>query len=130
MAGYVWNGTPEPPKQAPERKPRKVPPAGQYCGTRTGFAIHKASGKDPCQPCREAENKYSREYRLKVHHGILSPATPFNPDACGTMRGYRRHLRHRITACQPCKDANAVFSLKWKETRRRKRAADRAAKQQ
>ena len=46
-----------------------------------------------------------------------APATPaaskptrsrgFDPDACGTMRGYKQHLRHREEACRNCKDACA-----------------------
>ena len=113
MAGYVWKGTPEPPKPAPKRKPRQQPPVGKYCGTRTGFAIHKQGGEKPCQPCRDAENAYSREYQRKVYNGILTPAAPFNPDACGTMPGYRRHRRRRVPVCEPCKAARKVYDAPY-----------------
>lgn len=36
--------------------------------------------------------------------------TTFNPDHCGTPKGYRQHHRHEQDACQPCKDAAAKAS--------------------
>lgn len=34
----------------------------------------------------------------------------FNPDKCGTLTGYRRHIKAKQPACQPCKTANAAAS--------------------
>lgn len=45
-------------------------------------------------------------------------ATTFNPDHCGTPKGYRQHRRHDQDACQPCKDAAAKASA---EQRARKK---------
>ena len=118
MAGYVWNGTPEPPKPPRPRTPRKQADVGTYCGTRTGYAIHKRGKEKACQPCKEAENAYSREYRRKIHNGLLTPPTPFNPDACGTMTGYRRHQRHRVTICQPCRDAHNICKAKYRANKK------------
>ncbi|MEO5317622.1 hypothetical protein PV761_03375 [Arthrobacter sp. CC3] len=36
--------------------------------------------------------------------------TGFDPSACGTYAGYRRHRKHNIPACQDCKDAQAAYS--------------------
>lgn len=36
--------------------------------------------------------------------------TGFNPDACGTYPGYRRHQKWGVPACQDCKDAQAAYS--------------------
>jgi len=125
MAGYVWKGTPEPPKP---RRPA-WPPAGKYCGTRSGYEVHRKGKETPCQPCKDAENAYSREYRARIRQG-MTPATTFSTDACGTRAGYRRHLRHHVPACAPCKAANTEYSLRWSDHRKAKRAAARARKQQ
>lgn len=33
------------------------------CGTVSGHQTHRARGQEPCDPCREAINKYNRERR-------------------------------------------------------------------
>lgn len=34
----------------------------------------------------------------------------FDPSACGTYAGYRRHQKHGVPACKGCKDAQAAYS--------------------
>lgn len=34
----------------------------------------------------------------------------FEPDACGTYAGYRRHQKWGVPACQDCRDAMAAYS--------------------
>lgn len=41
--------------------------------------------------------------RTNKHHG-------FDPSACGTYAGYRRHQKWGVPACQDCKDAQAAYS--------------------
>lgn len=41
--------------------------------------------------------------RPQKHHG-------FDPDACGTYAGYRRHQKWGVPACQECRDAMAAYS--------------------
>ena len=36
-------------------------------GTRRGFQQHKAIGSMPCEPCREANNTYQREYMRRTY---------------------------------------------------------------
>ncbi len=36
-------------------------------GTRRGFQQHKAIGSMACQPCRDANNTYMREY-MRAHY--------------------------------------------------------------
>ena len=45
----------------------------------------------------------------------LTPSSPrkldgFDPSACGTYAGYRRHQKWDVPACQDCKDAMAAYS--------------------
>lgn len=35
------------------------------CGTRAGYARHKNHDEQPCQPCREAEQAYMREWNIR-----------------------------------------------------------------
>lgn len=34
----------------------------------------------------------------------------FDPSACGTYAGYRRHQKHNVPACRDCRDAMAAYS--------------------
>ena len=50
-----------------------------------------------------------------INTPIPSPPRPqkldgFDPSACGTYAGYRRHQDHSVPACQDCKDAMAAYS--------------------
>lgn len=36
--------------------------------------------------------------------------TGFDPSACGTYAGYRRHQTHKVPACRDCKDAVASYA--------------------
>ena len=40
------------------------------------------------------------------------PKTPgvFDPSACGTYSGYRRHQQHKVPVCKDCKAAMAEYS--------------------
>jgi len=42
--------------------------------------------------------------------GEPTPIRGFDPSACGIAAGYRRHQKHGVPACQPCKDATAAYS--------------------
>ena len=41
---------------------------GAACGTRSGFNAHRRRDETPCQPCRDAENTYSREWQRRRRH--------------------------------------------------------------
>lgn len=45
----------------------------------------------------------SEPVNLRKHDG-------FDPSACGTYAGYRRHQKWDVPACQDCKDAMAAYS--------------------
>lgn len=49
------------------------------------------------------------QYRGTVHDLdepiILEPDGQFDPSNCGTISAYKRHLKHGVPACQPCRDA-------------------------
>lgn len=46
---------------------------------------------------------------------------PFDPNLCGTPRGYRQHRRRGQAACQPCKDVMAKLSLEQRQKDKRSR---------
>jgi hypothetical protein len=56
------------------------------------------------------------QYRGTVHD--VEEPTPilalkhdgFDPSACGTYAGYRRHQKWDVPACQGCKDAMAAYT--------------------
>ena len=37
------------------------------------------------------------------------PRKPFDPELCGTQKGYQQHTRHGIDRCQPCKTAHSDY---------------------
>jgi hypothetical protein len=39
----------------------------------------------------------------------------FDPSACGTYAGYRRHQKHKVPACQDCLEAQAAYSRDYYE---------------
>lgn len=41
------------------------------CGTYGSFQRHRRAGETPCQPCRDANAAYQRQWRHS--HGALSP---------------------------------------------------------
>lgn len=44
---------------------------------------------------------------------------PFNPDRCGEMAGYKRHLRSDVPLCDKCKAANVNMNREWRQNNRR-----------
>lgn len=67
-------------------------------------------------------------YRGNVHDAnepLPTPIRPrklhsFDPGACGTYAGYRRHQTHNVPACQGCKDAMAAYSRDRYQPKERK----------
>lgn len=43
----------------------------------------------------------------------MSRRTP--PNACGTLSGYRSHLRRKEPPCAPCKASQAAYTRKWRD---------------
>ena len=48
------------PPPVPAEKPKRTL---KGCGTNAGYFYHKNKGTEPCQPCRDANNAWRREYR-------------------------------------------------------------------
>lgn len=42
------------------------------------------------------------------------PKPVFDPAKCGTMPGYKQHLRHNTDPCDPCRAANAEHSATYR----------------
>lgn len=57
------------------------------------------------------------QYRGTVHDvkPVVTDETPFDASACGTYKGYRRHLNKGVKACPGCKAANAAYLKAWRE---------------
>ena len=50
-----------------------------------------------------------------VRDGRESLMAPRKVAACGTLSGYRRHLRQNETPCQGCADARLAYMRAWRE---------------
>ena len=83
-------------------------------GTYAGARAHRGRGIPLCEPCKEAEREYNREYRRKITAGDHTPAKA-KPAECGTRAGYKRHYRKGEKACKECRNANAAASRKYRE---------------
>ena len=111
MAGYVWNGVPEPPAMpAPKRPraPREMRKNVAACGTYSGYKSHRVRGEEACHQCKEAMAAYCREYRARIKSGEIVVRKSPIPN-CGTHSGYARHLANGDTACQDCRIAHATY---------------------
>ena len=68
-----------------------------------------------CATCPVKTECFDHALKHGGHDGIWGgrvwsrrggPGRP--PAKCGTPPGYRRHLKHKETPCQPCRDANTT----------------------
>ncbi|MBM9467248.1 hypothetical protein [Nakamurella leprariae] len=66
------------------------------CGTVPGFRSHRARQEDPCTDCATAWAERIQDLPPIEH---------------GTRNGYVAHYRRNIPYCQPCRDAQTVYSL-------------------
>jgi hypothetical protein len=100
------------------QRSRQVPRVLKPCGTHAAYRRHKVEGTEVCGPCNEANNAYHREqYRARTAGNVVV-VTPIDASACGTYRGYRRHVRRGGAACQPCTAANAAYQTEYREARK------------
>lgn len=92
-----------------KRRPRGFNPS--LCGIYAGYKQHERTGTEKCQPCKDANAAYSRDYEARLKTGqIRVIGRGFNPSACGTRAGYDRHHRHNVPACGPCAEASRVYT--------------------
>jgi hypothetical protein len=118
--GYVYRGTLRDVGPAPVRlsstpgpKPKVIVFDPSKCGTYPGYQQHARTGTPKCQPCKDANAAYSRDYAARVKTGqVRELHRGFRDDACGTYAGYCRHLRHKVPACGPCLDASRDHTAK------------------
>lgn len=86
------------------------------CGTAYGYKLHDATNTAKCQPCKDANAAYSRDYEARLKTGQVRRG--FNPDACGTNRGWHRHKRHDVQACDGCESAHADYMRDYYQARK------------
>ena len=59
-------------------------------------------------------------YRGTIRDVEPEPSEPtpesrtFDPAACGTTAGYKRHLKTGVPMCRPCQEANAAYCREWR----------------
>lgn len=85
------------------------------CGTPAAARRHLRNGEEPCESCRDAEN---RRRRKKSRQQMLQP--------CGTPAAYARHLKANEAACVPCLRAHARRIREFQAAARARRKAERA----
>jgi hypothetical protein len=126
MSGYVYRGTQrdvtQPARPAPARKPKPKPVFNpEHCGTTRGYAQHIKTGTPKCQPCKDANTAYSRDYWARRKTGQLLPRKGFDPSRCGDRKGYLHHRRHKVPPCQPCREANSRHSAEYRAKRKQRK---------
>lgn len=100
------------------KQPKAFDPSA--CGTWAGWSRHRYHDVPLCDPCKTAANDYQRQYRTTRREAKRArPVTVgiFDPSACGTYGGYKRHYRHGTDACPACLTAYADY-MKDYRTRR------------
>jgi len=111
------------PKQ--EAAPQQKPPAATH-GTRSAYQLHYAHGEKPCQACKDAWNESQRQKTAakrpadwKPFEKVIRPAAkrPRGEVQCGTVNGYRKHVRDNTTVCDPCRDARNEYQRAGRATR-------------
>lgn len=88
-------------------------------GTTAAYQRHLKAGEDPCDACRAARARYTREYRA----GLVPKREPAQ---CGTLPGYTRHRYLKEQACRACLDAYAAYT-NGRRAKNRAAKAERAA---
>jgi hypothetical protein len=64
MPGYVYRGTSlDADEIIPDGRGMTRGPA--ECGTRPGYVRHLRNSEDVCEPCKEANRQYDRDYRKR-----------------------------------------------------------------
>lgn len=136
----------------PTAAPRRRPEA--ECGTPAGLRRHRNLQESSCEPCREAERVYQRNYRARRRAAAQPPPAaerprrtslppePLEPEPetpppptrggrprppCGTRSGYQSHGRHGEQPCPACRDANAAAQRVYQEKCRARRTRERVA---
>jgi hypothetical protein len=66
---------------------------------------------DGCAGSIHAKGMCDVHYRRSLKDDIDADARrrSFDPANCGTRRGYRHHLYHRVEVCRPCRDAKNKY---------------------
>ena len=45
---------------------------------------------------------------------------PKKRNQCGTVAGYRQHIKRKEASCQPCREANTAYKRQWREKQKDK----------
>lgn len=118
--GYVYKGTQrdvapvitivELPKVKPGPKPRRLVFTPEFCGTHYGYRLHGKFNVAACDPCMAANAASSRKYaaRAKAKAGRIR-SKEFEPSACGTLKGFHRHVRRGMEPCDLCRVAKNEY---------------------
>lgn len=87
------------------------------CGTNAAYYRHRKNGEEPCEPCKEAQREYMRQYK-----GVVKPRGPrarpigVRPE-CGTQYAYKLHVKNR-EICDVCLAATRQASREARHKRR------------
>jgi len=75
------------------------------CGTRAGHIRHYKKKEPYCEPCKQANREYQKEFRKKQIIPIEERVPPTVRKQCGTTRGSDSHYYYGEHPCEPCKKA-------------------------
>ena len=110
MPGYKYRGTQFDALDEPLRRTGAVLDLAR-CGTYSNYRQHLRVGTQTCEPCRQAKNAYEREREARNRLGIIrKPVKPvFDPNKCGSLKGYGQHRNQGVPMCDGCRQANADY---------------------
>jgi site-specific DNA-cytosine methylase len=80
------------------------------------YRRHQKHGEPVCDPCREAQAEYSRDYKRRMI-GVAPEdrkvarrgSGRLNLQGCGTLGGHAVHRREGTKACEPCRTAYNAY---------------------
>jgi|GEM_PF-2233876 len=101
----------------PKPKPRVFDPS--KCGTHAGYRQHRRYGIEACDRCLAANAAYHREWtKARRVPKAARPVGVYDPEFCGTHKGYNRHQRHNTTPCTPCRAGHNEHMREYKASRK------------
>jgi hypothetical protein len=125
---YVYKGTqrdlepvepyiPRKGKPGPKPKPLVFDPS--KCGSQKGYKQHRRHGQEACDPCKAGNAAYHREWtKARQVPKAERPVGVYDPEFCGSHKGYNRHQRRNTTPCTPCRAGHNEHMREYKASRK------------
>lgn len=107
---------PEPIPAPPPVKRRRLRGAEIKCGSLSGYFKHRRVPEKACRECLDAYNEHNRLTKEAKKKGEPQP-TPAARELAphGTPAAYKRHMRAKEPACEPCSEAQKESMREYRD---------------